>query len=255
MRCHWTDGSTTWETQAFLDGLQGNDMATLERANGIAYLEFFVPHPVLCEVTLVDTPGAKSSVPKHEQATAEYQRVATELRSRHDKETQDQTGKADAVNYLTGRAPRQANMEFLSAFEDAMGGNKARAMNALGVLAKLDFSDEIVARRDKLAGKAAERFKQELAGVVPVSAGLKRVLDRWRPLGFAPAEKLRCALQGLDPKLQEFLLSRDTTFDSNERLPLPITERKAIREGIPWSVFALIAWRVAAKSVPPKSSK
>src|SRR5215216_4747816 len=41
VRCHWGSGKITDETQGFLDSLQGNDLETLRRADGIDHLEYF----------------------------------------------------------------------------------------------------------------------------------------------------------------------------------------------------------------------
>jgi len=57
VRCHWRGGKVTDESRAFLDGLQGNDLETLRRADGIDRLEYFLPNPLLKQITLVDTPG------------------------------------------------------------------------------------------------------------------------------------------------------------------------------------------------------
>src|SRR5829696_4477406 len=45
VRCHWRGGKQTWEDRAFLDSLQGNDMETLQRADGGERLEYFLDHP------------------------------------------------------------------------------------------------------------------------------------------------------------------------------------------------------------------
>jgi ribosome biogenesis GTPase A len=57
VRCHWRGGKVTDESREFLDSLQGNDIETLRRADGVAYLEYFLPNPLLKQITLVDTPG------------------------------------------------------------------------------------------------------------------------------------------------------------------------------------------------------
>jgi ATPase subunit of ABC transporter with duplicated ATPase domains len=42
VRCYWLGGQVTEEERAFLDSLQGNDPETLQRAEGIKYLEYHV---------------------------------------------------------------------------------------------------------------------------------------------------------------------------------------------------------------------
>jgi hypothetical protein len=70
VRCHWRNGAVTEEDKAFLDGLQGNDEATLRRADGIAHLECLLPNPKLQAFTLVDTPGTSAVVDEHQNCTA-----------------------------------------------------------------------------------------------------------------------------------------------------------------------------------------
>ena len=60
----WDNGVETYETFSFMDSLQGNDEATLQRAQGIAYLEFYEDNDILKELTLVDTPGTGAVVGK-----------------------------------------------------------------------------------------------------------------------------------------------------------------------------------------------
>lgn len=55
--CVWLNGRRTWETKTFLDSLQGTSDEALAKAENISHLEFYLPHPDLCEVTLVYTPG------------------------------------------------------------------------------------------------------------------------------------------------------------------------------------------------------
>src|SRR5215210_9322909 len=83
VRCHWRGGKVTNESKAFLDGLQGNDLETLRRADGIDHLEYFLPNPILKQITLVDTPGTGSVVGEHQERTAEFA-LERQLRTRHD---------------------------------------------------------------------------------------------------------------------------------------------------------------------------
>jgi septin family protein len=84
VRCHWRGGKVTDESREFLDALQGNDLETLRRADGIDYLEYFLPNPLLKQITLVDTPGTGTVVEEHQDRTAEFMRLNNQLRDRHD---------------------------------------------------------------------------------------------------------------------------------------------------------------------------
>src|ERR687890_1995160 len=101
VRCHWRGGRVTEERRAFLDGLQGNDLETLRQADGIDHLEYFLPNPLLKQITLVDTPGTGAVVEKHQDRTAEFMKLHDQLRERHNEDTQKLGREADAIIYLT----------------------------------------------------------------------------------------------------------------------------------------------------------
>jgi len=50
VRCHWRGGKVTDETREVLDGLQGNDLETLRRADGVDHLEYLLPNPLYCPI-------------------------------------------------------------------------------------------------------------------------------------------------------------------------------------------------------------
>src|ERR687889_294263 len=79
VRCHWRSGRVTDESRAFLDGLQGNDLEILRRADGIDHLEYYLPNPLLKQITLVDTPGTGAVVEEHQDRTAEFMQLNNQL--------------------------------------------------------------------------------------------------------------------------------------------------------------------------------
>src|SRR5215217_2453391 len=87
VRCYWRGGGFSEESREFLDSLQGNDLDTLRRADGIDHLEYFLPNSFLRQITLVDTPGTGAIVDEHQDRTAEFMRLNSQLRERHDRET------------------------------------------------------------------------------------------------------------------------------------------------------------------------
>src|SRR4051794_17304628 len=84
VRCHWRGGKVTDESRAFLDGLQGNDLNTRRRADGIAHLEFFFPNPPLKQITLVDTPGPGAVEEDPRNQPADFMQLNSQLPNRHD---------------------------------------------------------------------------------------------------------------------------------------------------------------------------
>src|SRR5215210_3551665 len=177
VRCHWRGGKVTDETREFLDGLQGNDLETLRRADGVDHLEYFLPNPLLKQITLVDTPGTGAVVEEHQDRTAEFVRLNNQLRDRHDEETRRLGDTADAVIYLVGQVARVTDQSFLQEFAQTTGG-RSSALNAVGILSKIELQPEVLARRHELSAKIASQLEDGLNSVIPVAAGARRALDQ-----------------------------------------------------------------------------
>ncbi|MHB1424895.1 MAG: hypothetical protein ACYC3I_17120 [Gemmataceae bacterium] len=96
--------------------MQGNDLDTLRRAEGIDHLEYFLPLAFLRDVTLVDTPGTAAVVDEHQDRTAEFLQLRKQLRQRQKQDTQRIGSEADAVIYLVGQVPRATDRDFLDEF-------------------------------------------------------------------------------------------------------------------------------------------
>ena len=173
VRCHWRSGKVTDESRAFLDGLQGNDLETLRRADGIDHLEYFLPNPLLKQITLVDTPGTSAVVDEHQDRTAEFMQLNDQLRERHDRDTRRLGDTADAVIYLVGQVAKATDQAFLQEFAQTTRGESS-ALNAIGILSKIELQPEVLARRHELSAKIASQLKDSLNTVIPVAAGARR---------------------------------------------------------------------------------
>ncbi len=92
--------------------MQGNDLETLRRADGIDHLEYFLPNPLLKQITLVDTPGTGAVVEEHQDRTAEFMQLNSQLRNRHDEDTRRLGDTADAVIYLVGQVAKVTDQAF-----------------------------------------------------------------------------------------------------------------------------------------------
>ena len=93
------------------------------------------------------TPSGESRVDEHVQRTAEFLARARQLRQRHNAETERLGGEADAVIYLVGQVARATDEAILDEFQNVTGG-RSRALNVLGILAKIDLHPEILDRRN-----------------------------------------------------------------------------------------------------------
>lgn len=248
VRCYWRDGHYTDETRAWLDGLQGNDEATMRRADGIEHLEYLLLNPFLMRVTLVDTPGTEAAVDEHQERVAEFMGLRGQLRERHERETHRLASEADAVIYLIGPAARATDLAFLEEFKQVTGG-EARAVNAVGVLAKIDLNPDIIARRTELAGHIVKQLQGSLNVVVPVSAGLRRALDALLTQDRAGLHQLRAAFSKISPATLNLMLATDMLYLQPDLpdCPIPVAERQALLGTMPWTVFTTIA-RLTADS-------
>jgi Dynamin family len=245
-RCHWRGGKTTDESRAFLDGLQGNDLETLRRADGIDHLEYFLPNPFLKQITLVDTPGTGAVVDEHQDRTAEFLQLNSSLRDRHDEDTRRLGDTADAVIYLVGQVAKATDQEFLREFSETTGG-RSSALNAIGILSKIELQPEILARRHELSAKIATQLKDDLNTVIPVAAGARRALDRLLENGRAGLERMVTTLRRIPPDTLEMLLDAEEFFCDFDLPDSPVgpAERRELLGDMKWGVFTTIA-RVAA---------
>ena len=246
VRCHWRSGRVTDESRAFLDGLQGNDLETLRRAEGIDHLEYFLPNPLLKQITLVDTPGTSAVVDEHQDRTAEFMQLNNQLRDRHDEDTRRLGDTADAVIYLVGQVAKVTDQAFLQEFTQTTGG-RSSALNAIGILSKIELQPEVLARRHELSAKIASQLKDSLNTVIPVAAGARRQLDRLLEDDRAGLKRLMSTLRRIPPDTLEMLLDakeffRDLDFPDS---PVGPAERRELLGDMKWGVFTTIA-RVAA---------
>ncbi len=246
VRCYWRGGGYEDCPATFLHQLQGNDLETLRRAEGIDHLEYRLPLDDLRRVTLVDTPGTGAVVDEHQGRTAEYLRLCGQLRERHARETQQIGESSDAIIYLIGAVARATDRDFLEEFCQATQGS-ARALNAVGVMAKIDLSPDLMARREDLAAKVAVQLRDSLNTVMPVSAGLHRALERLLDNEGAGLRALMDALRRVPPVRLAKLLDNDEFYREYEfdDCPLSPAERRAILGDLDWTVFTTIA-RTAA---------
>jgi len=246
IRCYWRNGKYTDVDRRFLDGLQGNDIEVLRRADGIDHLEYFLLNPQLKQVTLVDTPGTGAVIEEHQNRTAEFMQLSGQLRERHDQQTQRIGNEADAVIYLIGQVAHSTDRDFLEEFHQVTQ-NRSRALNAVGVMAKIDLYPEVIERRAELAAKIATQLRESLNTVIPVSAGMQRALQYLLANNQISLVRLMNALRGIPTARLQKLLANDVFYREYEfsDCPVTITQRKELLADMPWTVFTTIARIIA----------
>lgn len=246
VRCHWRGGKVTEEAREFLDGLQGNDLETLRRADGVDHLEYLLPNFFLKQITLVDTPGTGAVVEEHQDRTAEFMRLNGRLRDRHDQETRRLNETADAIIYLVGPVARATDEAFLEEFTRITGGGSS-AVNAIGVMSKIELQPEVLERRHELSAKIAEQLKGSLNTVIPVAAGARRELDKLLEDDRTGLARLASTLRRIPPDQLGMLLDSQELFCELDFGDGPVGpgERRELLGDTKWGVFTTIA-RIAA---------
>lgn len=253
VRCHRRSGRVTDESPAFLAGLQENDPEALRRAEDVTRLEFLLPHPFLRDVTLIDTPGTAAVVQEHQTRTDEFFGFRKPLAERNEALTDDTARTADAVVYLVGEIARATDEAFLTEFGRASATGGARAMNAAGVLAKVDRDPAILARRHALAEKIAGQLRDGLNTIVPVSAGVQRALDRLLADGGGGLNRLAAAAGRIPAACWDQFLASEELFRDLERPDCPVApaEREELLADLPWTVFTTIVRELLACGYDP----
>lgn len=243
----WDNGMETYETMQFMDDLQGHDEASLKKAEGISYLEFKLENEWLRELTLVDTPGTDAVVGEDGMGHQNVTDAFFKLRDKHKRQTLQCTSEADAVIFLVGAVATANARKFLDDFKEASKG--ASALNAMGILSKIDIDANLTNRRRQQAEYVADSLREQLHIVIPVSAGLYMALEENKDRLPSMQQKLKT----IPPKAFEYFMRQESSYltsredvlnalyrdaDSN---PISLDERKQIRGNLFWSIFRTIA--------------
>jgi hypothetical protein len=240
----YKNGNVSYESQEFMDSFQGNDAKTMALSKGILYFERAIENPILLDIDLVDTPGTDAVVDEHQEVAESAFGIAQgELRKEHDEQTKDLVKKADAVIYLVGAVANQSNKQFLDNFQQACEG--ASALNAIGVISRIDEEENTLYNSKDQAEYVANSLKDQLSGVMPVSASLYYAINKHA----AQFENWQRLLKAIPEDIFNTYLCRsqeawEGKYDAalvKKHSNLIIAEvRRQMKGDMPWGVFRAI---------------
>lgn len=231
-RVHWKDRPA----EDFNRQDIGHWVGDSEQAAATRCIDFFADADFLKVANIVDTPGTRSTIAAHEEATQGF------IGLRHDNDTRRLGSQADAVIYVLMPVARETDESFLTAFRESTRLPGSGAYNSLAVLHKfetLEAEDPLDEARCK-ADRVRDALQESVACVLPVSAPLAMAVARfnggfWTPLVRLARESTHDALRAV--------LQSDRRFDGREATgcALDAATRRRLREQyrLPWPSLRL----------------
>lgn len=214
-----------------------------EQAARTAYVELFADSPFLKKANLVDTPGTRSAIESHEEATQSF------LSAKLEEETVRLGGSADAIIYAFPPVARESDEDLLSRFGDETRISGSAAYNSIGVLHKWDALnvEDPVTIAEERAAIMSKHMRQGVSIVLPASAPLHNASLKDDSL-WLPLYRIATETEASDLKR---LLRMEKRFKQAEvgSCPLAAEERTSLREThpMPWPTLALLLRKGASQ--------
>lgn len=230
-RVHWLDGSSEDLPLERVSEWLGEQ----ENASKTRSLDFFADSDFLKIANIVDTPGTRSVVEGHTEATQGL------LAEKWEAETLKYGGRADAVVYVINPVGKASDRDLLQLFGERTRLPGASAYNSIAVVQKWEHLEpdpvREVARkcerlRDQLQGKVAE--------VLPCSGLLANTVLH------APAriwdEMAMLATASTPEAVTDLLLSMDYFVEEAAGVALDVAARNALANTLQWPALRFCLW-------------
>lgn len=199
-RVHWKDGSTEDRPLAQVSDWIGQQ----ENAEKTRALDFFADSEFLKIVNIIDTPGTRSVLEHHEEATQGL------LAEKLEKETFEYGGRADAVVYVINPVGRAADQDLLQLFGDRTRLTGASPYNSIAVVQKWEHLEpDPRAEVEKKCDRLRVQLQSQVAEVIPASGLLANLAREVLVETWASIAKL--AMQST-PDAVRYLLRADSYF-------------------------------------------
>lgn len=242
----YTNGTEEFVPKSFMDSLQGHDAKTAAKRKAIRYFEHTLPNPILKDIVLVDTPGTDAVVSDHQEAAEQAFFGSDEekqLRKEHHLQSKELVAKADAVIYLVGAVANSSNQQFLENFKQACDGSSA--LNAIGVISRIDEEEKLLLNSAEQASYVANSLREQVSGVLPVSACLYSTLKNHTDQ-FSSWKKWLSTIP--EDVFERYLIGSEGGWSGKydtalvKRYPNLISAkvRNQMKGDIPWGVFRAI---------------
>jgi len=227
-RVHWTNRDTTdvpLEEVGRWVGLQENAAKT-------RYLEFFADTDFLKTANVVDTPGTRSVIQTHEEATQGF------LAERLEEATLRYGGSADAVVYAINPVGRESDRDLLQMFGERTRLPGASAYNSIAVVQKWEhLQPDPLAEVQKKCRTLRDQLEGKVAAVIPTSGLLARHVAEvpvaiWQQMCDLCARSSAAVLDAL-------LLSEQDFVDECQGAGLDESARRGILAAVSWKIVPL----------------
>lgn len=131
----------------------------------VDHLEVYLSIDDLRSLTIIDTPGLQSANDDHSRRTRELLAI--------DEASRRGVTAADVLVLVMALEPRQGDVDTLAAFDAQFTGLHRNALNAVGVLSRIDHlgvgPSEVEDRAEEIAARFSDHHRLSLAAVVPVN--------------------------------------------------------------------------------------
>ena len=227
-RVHWSDGSTT---DVPLE--RANEwVGTGKNAQETRCLDFFADTDFLKTANVVDTPGTRSVIQTHEEATQGF------LAERLEEATLQYGGSADAVIYAINPVGKESDHDMLQLFGERTRLPGASAYNSIAVVQKWEslLPDPLIE-----VNKKCKTLRQQLEGKVAAVVPTSGLLARHAATVSAAIWQDICdlSIRSTDKAIEDLLLNDKAFIDEVQGAVLDTSARRGILESVSWKIIPL----------------
>lgn len=237
-RVHWNDGST--EDLALDHALAW--LGARENATRTRRLDFFSDSDFLKTANIVDTPGTRSVLDSHTDATEGF------LAEKLEAETLKHGGRADAVIYVINPVARTDDEDMLKLFGERTRLPGASAYNSIAVVQKWEHLDPDPLREvERKCDRLRQQLQGKVADVIPTSGLLAQLVRQAPPHVWAEISRLATAS---DTETLDYLLRGPNYFGAERAgCALDRDARVALNRDINWTLLRFLVRLAQARKL------